>query len=50
MVAAMVAASENVTGMEWGDKVRVTCGKNTSEEIEATIDGIARFYGLIKEG
>ena len=28
----------------------VTCGKNTPEGIEATIDGNARFYELRKEG
>ena len=46
----MVAASENVMGVERRDKVMVTWVGNTSEGIEATIEGIARFYELRKEG
>jgi len=32
------------------DKVTVTCGKNASEEIEATTDGIIQFPELRREG
>ena len=37
---------ENVTGYGVRGGIRATCGKNTSEEIEATTDGGVWFPGL----
>ena len=35
---------ENVTGTKCGGKIMVTCGKNSSGGIEATVDGIIWFH------